>query len=83
VDRREFLQALAIGAAAGLPMGSPRALAAGLNEFYDIPRFGNVSLLHITDVHAQLMPTWFREPSVNLGVGPMTNSRRTWWARIS
>jgi len=72
VDRREFLQALAIGAAAGLPMGSRRALAAELNEFYDIPRFGNVSLLHMTDCHAQLMPSYFREPSVNLGVGAAT-----------
>ncbi len=69
MDRREFLQALAIGAAAGLPMGSRQALAAGLNEFYDIPRFGNVSLLHMTDCHAQLMPSYFREPSVNIGVG--------------
>jgi sulfur-oxidizing protein SoxB len=70
MDRREFLQALAIGAAAGLPMGSRRALAAELNEFYDVPRYGNVSLLHITDTHAQLMPVHFREPSVNLGIGP-------------
>ena len=69
MDRREFLQALAIGAAAGLPMGSRHALAAGLDEFYDIPRFGNVSLLHMTDCHAQLMPVHFREPSVNIGVG--------------
>ncbi len=72
MDRREFLQALAIGAAAGLPMGSRRALAAELNEFYDVPRFGNVSLLHMTDCHAQLMPSYFREPSVNLGVGGAT-----------
>jgi sulfur-oxidizing protein SoxB len=72
VDRREFLHALAIGAAAGLPMGSRRALAAELNEFYDIPRYGNVSLLHFTDSHAQLMPVHFREPSVNLGVGAAT-----------
>ena len=36
-------------------------------ELYDIPPFGNVSLLHITDVHAQLLPVYFREPSVNLG----------------
>ncbi len=71
MDRREFLQALAIGAAAGLPMGSRRALAAELNEFYDIPRFGNVSLLHMTDCHAQLKPLGFREPSVNIGVGAM------------
>src|SRR5262249_5054577 len=35
---------------------------------YDIPRFGNVSLLHMTDCHAQLRPIRFREPNVNLGV---------------
>ncbi len=70
MDRREFIQALAIGAAAGLPMGSRRALAAELNEFYDVARVGNVSLLHMTDCHAQLLPVYFREPSVNLGVGP-------------
>jgi S-sulfosulfanyl-L-cysteine sulfohydrolase len=68
MDRREFLQALAIASAAGLPVGSRRALAAGMNEYYDLPAFGNVSLLHMTDCHAQLLPTYFREPSVNLGV---------------
>ncbi len=31
--------------------------------------FGNVTLLHITDIHAQMKPLYFREPSVNLGVG--------------
>ena len=36
---------------------------------YDVPRFGNVHFLHFTDCHAQLLPIYFREPSVNLGVG--------------
>jgi sulfur-oxidizing protein SoxB len=72
MQRREFLQALAAASAAGLPL--QRALAqdlAGGAAFYDSVRpFGNVSLLHITDTHAQLLPVHFREPSVNLGVGP-------------
>ena len=39
------------------------------NQLYDIPAFGNVSLLHFTDCHAQLLPIYYREPSINLGVG--------------
>jgi len=31
--------------------------------------FGNVTLLHVTDIHAQVKPLYFREPSINLGVG--------------
>jgi len=69
VNRREFLEALAAASAAGLPLLSPRALAAEGDAFYDLPRLGNVSLLHITDCHAQLKPHYFREPSVNIGVG--------------
>ena len=38
---------------------------------YDLERFGNARILHMTDVHAQLRPVFFREPSVNLGVGAM------------
>ena len=68
MNRREFLEALAAAAAAGLPLASPRALAAEGDAFYDIPRLGNVSLLHFTDCHAQLKPVYFREPSVNIGV---------------
>ena len=71
MKRREFLQGLAAAAAAGLPIDVSRA-ADGLNgeHLYDALRpFGNVGLLHITDCHAQLKPTRFREPSVNLGAG--------------
>lgn len=40
-----------------------------IDAYYDIPAFGNVSLLHFTDCHAQLPPIYYREPSINLGVG--------------
>ena len=67
--RREFLQAIAAAAAAGLRVDAADAQSDG-ERFYDALRpFGNVALLHITDCHAQLRPTFFREPSVNLGVG--------------
>jgi len=71
MTRREFLQAMAAAAAAGLPVTRvlSQDLAAGA-AFYDVVKpFGNVSLLHFTDCHAQLAPVHFREPSVNLGVG--------------
>ncbi len=69
MDRREFLNVLAIAAAAGMPLASREALAsADGGKLYDVPKFGNVSLLHMTDCHAQLMPIYFREPDVNLGI---------------
>jgi len=69
VDRREFLGVLAAASAAGASFAPRVGLAQAAGELYDPPRFGNVSLLHITDVHAQLLPAHFREPSVNLGNG--------------
>jgi sulfur-oxidizing protein SoxB len=70
MNRREFVQLLVAAAAAGLPLGSTRAFAASGGEaLYDTPTFGNVSLLHMTDSHAQLMPIHFREPSCNIGIG--------------
>jgi len=71
LSRREFLQALAAAAAAGLPLDARPG--PGDEAFYDLPAFGNVSLLHFTDCHAQLLPASFREPNVNLGVGAGTN----------
>jgi S-sulfosulfanyl-L-cysteine sulfohydrolase len=37
--------------------------AQAADALYDAKPFGNVSLLHITDTHAQLLPTYFREPN--------------------
>ena len=71
-DRREFLQLLACASAAGLALDARDVLAAepaAGERLYDIAPFGNVSLLHFTDCHAQLLPIHFREPSVNIGVG--------------
>ena len=71
MNRREFLNVLAAASAAGFPLASREVLAQpGTGDAaYDVPRFGNVSLLHFTDCHAQLLPSFFREPSVNLGLG--------------
>jgi sulfur-oxidizing protein SoxB len=70
--RREFLQAIAAAAVAGLPLDAAQAAddADGERFYGALAPFGNVALLHITDCHAQLKPLHFREPSVNLGVGP-------------
>ena len=69
MDRRSFLEALAAAAAAGLPLASCAALSGDARAVYDFPAFGNVSLLHMTDCHAQLLPLHIREPDVNLGIG--------------
>lgn len=70
MQRREFLQVLAAGAAAGFTLDAPRLLAAEADEkLYDLPRFGNVHVLHFTDCHAQLLPLNYREPDTNLGIG--------------
>jgi len=70
MNRREFLQILAAASAAGFALNSRELLAAqGGEKLYDLPRFGNVHFLHFTDCHAQLLPIWFREPDVNIGIG--------------
>ncbi len=72
MNRREFLSTLAAAAAAGFPLLRSEALAASPKKagaLYDVPRFGNVHLMHITDSHAQLQPIYFREPDVNIGIG--------------
>ncbi len=71
IRRRDFLT-LAGAATLSGTLPRVRAQAAENNAgVYDLERFGNARILHITDTHAQLRPVFFREPSVNLGVGPM------------
>lgn len=67
--RRDVLKALTAAAIAGVVPRIGRA-AEG-DELYDIGKFGNARVLHMTDTHAQLQPVYFREPSVNLGIGAM------------
>ncbi len=74
MNRREFMQMLAVAAASGFALNSRAALSAGnAADLYDLPPFGNVSLLHVTDCHAQLLPIYFREPNVNIGLGQSIN----------
>ena len=65
MNRRHFLQCLALLGLSGCA-GRPA-------ELYDLPEFGNATLLHFTDCHAQLLPIYFREPAVNIGVGENKN----------
>jgi sulfur-oxidizing protein SoxB len=69
LNRREFLQALAIASAGGMSLQSNFVGAqTSAQKFYDLPKFGNVHFLHFTDCHAQLLPIYFREPNVNIGI---------------
>ncbi|WP_323798371.1 thiosulfohydrolase SoxB [Nisaea sp.] len=75
LSRRDFLQtSFAASAIVGLSgFGNWAQLAAQQrltqNQLLDFETTGNVTLVHLTDCHAQLMPVWFREPSINIGVG--------------
>ncbi len=75
ISRRDFLQASmaasAIVGAAGFGNWSRLAAQQALtqDQLLQFNTFGNVSLIHVTDIHAQMVPIYFREPSVNIGVG--------------
>ena len=75
ISRRDFLQvgmaASALIGADGFGQWSRLAAQQKLtqDQLLQFDTFGNVSLIHITDIHAQMKPIYFREPSVNLGVG--------------
>ena len=73
MHRREFHKLLGLGAAAGLSLPSLLRGQPPSDDAYHLPRFGNVHLMHMTDVHAQLLPVHYREPSVNIGVHDARN----------
>src|SRR4051812_30233332 len=76
IRRRDFLKNAGLAAASfSLPRLARGAEAASI---YDLERFGNARILHLTDTHAQLNPVYFREPSVNIGIGEMAGRRRIW-----
>jgi sulfur-oxidizing protein SoxB len=68
MNRREALRLLTAAALTGVV---PRIGKAADDDIYDIGRSGNVRVLHLTDTHAQLLPIYFREPNVNIGIGSM------------
>ena len=75
ISRRDFLQvgmaASAIVGASGFGNWARLAAQQTLTQdgLLDFKTYGNVSLIHVTDIHGQLKPLHFREPSVNIGVG--------------
>ncbi len=69
ISRREFIHLMGLAGAAGLVPKSVFASTKAPSDLYELPAFGNARILHFTDCHAQLNPVYFREPSVNIGVG--------------
>ncbi|SIO04858.1 sulfate thiol esterase SoxB [Rhodovulum sp. ES.010] len=78
ISRRDFLQAAvaasAVYGASGVGNWARLAAQQALSQdqLLEFDSFGNVTLIHVTDIHAQLKPVWFREPEINLGVGAVT-----------
>jgi S-sulfosulfanyl-L-cysteine sulfohydrolase len=66
IGRRDFLKFAGVALSSAWPS---RAKSADNRNAYDLEPFGDARILHITDTHAQLLPGYFREPSVNLGLG--------------
>ena len=80
IERRKFIKLFGLASVsilASLKLGAqgrnqPKRVARATMPagFYDVPMRGDARILHITDVHGQLLPVFFREPNVNLGLGP-------------
>jgi len=83
LSRREFLQMMVAASAIGVWTPKNSSAAGGMEsapgvintslpgDVYNLPRFGNVSLMHFTDCHAQLTPTYYREPDIHIGIGKL------------
>ena len=83
LSRREFLQMMVAASACGVWTPKDSSAAGGMEkapgiintslpgDVYNIPKYGNVSLMHFTDCHAQLIPTYYREPDIHIGVGKL------------
>ncbi|MEL0093075.1 MAG: thiosulfohydrolase SoxB [Pseudomonadales bacterium] len=67
--RREFLDLMVKASVVASASARVKASDRAADRFYDLTRFGSGRILHFTDCHAQLLPIYFREPNVNLGVG--------------
>lgn len=89
ISRREFLQASlaasTILGTSGLSRWSRVMAQQALtqDQLLQFDAFGNVTLIHITDIHAQAKPIYFREPEVNIGVGEAKGVPPMWSAAIS
>jgi sulfur-oxidizing protein SoxB len=69
VSRRDLLKLVAVGATAGLAPRQLEADSSAGERLLEVPPLGNLTLLHLTDSHATLLPVYFREPDTLLGVG--------------
>ena len=68
-SRRDFARLMGIAAVSGVLPGQGYAAKKTPTDIYEVPNFGNVRFLHMTDCHGQVNPVYFREPSINLGIG--------------
>ena len=80
LTKREFVQVLGAGTLAGMNLGAYAQADTVRSEgaLYDLPRWGQVSFLHLTDCHAQLMPIHFREDRKSTRL----NSSHEWISRM-
>ncbi|MCV2881476.1 thiosulfohydrolase SoxB [Actibacterium sp. XHP0104] len=78
ISRRDFLQATvaasAIYGASGVGNWAKLAAQQALtqDDLLGFDTYGNITLVHVTDIHGQLKPIYFREPEINLGVGDVS-----------